>query len=194
MQLGIIEDVAADRARSAQFVRFVLDRQGICRAEFPMSAADAILVIRLGAMGDIIHALPAVASLKKSFPQRKLMWLVAPRWLPLLEGNPSIDELIPVERSSIISLGGSWRRLRTLRPGLAVDFQGLVKSAFLGRISGPKEFLGFARSIAREPLASFSYTRRIKKALDSVDPGDDGSPSTLILPAVPSTVEKLTNR
>lgn len=126
-----------------------------------MSAADAILVIRLGAMGDIIHALPAVASLKKSFPQRKLMWLVAPRWLPLLEGNPSIDELIPVERSSIISLGGSWRRLRTLRPGLAVDFQGLVKSAFLGRISGPKEFLGFARSIAREPLASFSYTRRI---------------------------------
>ncbi len=47
-----------------------------------------ILVIRLGAMGDIIHALPAVTSLKKSFPKRKLVWLVARKWVPLLEGNP----------------------------------------------------------------------------------------------------------
>jgi heptosyltransferase-1 len=126
-----------------------------------MNPTDAILVIRLGAMGDIIHALPAVTSLKQSFPQRKLIWLVAPRWLPLLEGNPSVDELIPVKRSSIGSLGGSWRKLRALRPGLAVDFQGLVKSALLGRISGPKEFLGFDRSVAREPLASAFYTHQI---------------------------------
>lgn len=126
-----------------------------------MSATDTILVIRLGAMGDIIHALPAAASLKQSFPERKLIWLVAPRWLPLLKGNPFIDELIPVRRNDIAAIAGSWRRLRALRPGMAVDFQGLVKSALLGRISEPKEFLGFERSVAREPLASFFYTRRV---------------------------------
>ena len=56
---------------------------------------DTTLVIRIGAMGDIIHTLPAVASLKASYPERRLLWLVAERWMPLLEGNPYVDELIP---------------------------------------------------------------------------------------------------
>ena len=116
-----------------------------------------ILAIRLGAMGDIIHALPAVASLKASFPQHKLSWLVAPRWMPLLEGNPAIDELIAFERSGLKELKVSWRRLRQKRFELAFDFQGLLQSAIAGRAARPKTFYGFSRSVARESHAAWFY-------------------------------------
>ena len=59
-----------------------------------------ILVVRLGSMGDVIHALPAVASLKHSFPHSRLSWVIKPRWAPLLEGNPYVDEIIPFIRSA----------------------------------------------------------------------------------------------
>ncbi len=123
---------------------------------------DEILVIRLGAMGDILHALPAVASLKLSFPNKKLFWLVARKWLALLEGNPYIDELIPFDRTDIASVIRLRRTLSHLRPGTAIDFQGLVQSALLGRLAHPRNFFGFDRLIAREPLASRFYTHRIK--------------------------------
>ncbi|MBV8551800.1 MAG: glycosyltransferase family 9 protein [Acidobacteriaceae bacterium] len=119
---------------------------------------NSILVIRLGAMGDIIHALPAVASLKRSFPGRKLTWVVARRWMPLLEGNPFIDELVPFERAGVGALWASWQRLRSIKPAIAVDFQGLLQSAFAGRIAQPEVFFGFDRSVAREPLAAWFYS------------------------------------
>jgi heptosyltransferase-1 len=117
-----------------------------------------ILVIRLGAMGDIIHTLPAAISLKKSFPHRKLSWLVAPRWLPLLEGNPYVDQVIPFDRTA---LGPSWRALNATKPGLAFDFQGLVQSALAGRAARPLRLFGFDQSVAREPLAAFFYSERV---------------------------------
>ncbi|MGA8029850.1 MAG: glycosyltransferase family 9 protein [Bryobacteraceae bacterium] len=125
------------------------------------ATSASILVIRLGAMGDIIHALPAVASLKKSFPRNRLAWLIAPRWTPLLEGNPFVDELIPFERGGVAALRDSWRRLRSLKPDLAFDFQGLVQSALSGRAAKPKCFFGFDQSVARERMASVFYTHRI---------------------------------
>ena len=51
------------------------------------------LIVRLGAMGDIVHALPAVASLKHSFPGSVLTWVVEPRWAALLEDNPFVDRV-----------------------------------------------------------------------------------------------------
>src|SRR5436190_22541420 len=82
-----------------------------------------ILVGRLGAMGDIIHTLPAVASRKHSLPGSHITWAVAPQWAPLLEGNVFVDRLIPVERTS---LRGLWRARQELRRhafDFAVDFQ-----------------------------------------------------------------------
>jgi heptosyltransferase-1 len=55
-------------------------------------------VIRLGAMGDIFHALPAVASLKQSFPHSELTWAVDQKWEALLEGNPFVDNVALVDR------------------------------------------------------------------------------------------------
>ena len=120
-----------------------------------------VLVIRLSAMGDIIHTLPAITTLKKSFPEQKLAWLAAPRWMPLLEGNPFIDELVPLDRRDPRHAWDTLRRLRSLKPELAFDFQGLFQSAAAGRLSRPKALYGFAKTVAREPFAAALYTHSI---------------------------------
>ncbi|HMD50870.1 MAG TPA: hypothetical protein VKG79_17280, partial [Bryobacteraceae bacterium] len=85
-----------------------------------------ILVVRLGSMGDVIAALPAVASLKSSMPQAWISWVIEPRWSVLLEGNPYIDAVIPFERRTFGSWRRVWSELRRERFDIAVDFQGLV--------------------------------------------------------------------
>src|ERR1700722_12487612 len=102
-----------------------------------------ILVVRLGAMGDVIHTLPAVASLKHSFPHSRVTWLIRPRWLPLLENNPYVDEAIPLERSVSASFAEAGR-LRARRFDLAVDFQGLMQTALLAAVVRPVKLVGFA--------------------------------------------------
>ncbi len=121
----------------------------------------AILVVRLSAMGDIVHTLPAAATLKKSFPERKLIWVVASRWMPLLQGNPFIDQIIPFDRVGLLPAKSAWRRLQDTHAAWAFDFQGLVYSALIGRAARPKVLFGFHSSVAREPLASLFYTCRV---------------------------------
>jgi heptosyltransferase I len=116
-----------------------------------------ILVVRLGAMGDVIHALPAVASLKHSFPHSRVSWLIRPRWMPLVEGNPFVDELIPLE-STVKSIAVTSRRLHAQRFNLAIDLQGLVQSAIATGISRADKIVGFHRSQAAEGLASLFYS------------------------------------
>ncbi len=124
----------------------------------PDSSQDSILMVRLGAMGDILHTLPAAASLKQSFPGRRLVWAMAPKWRPLIEGNPFIDEVISFDRRGSQSIWNCWRRLRGLRPSLAIDFQGLIQSALVSRTAGPKRLFGFSRPFVREALAAAFYT------------------------------------
>ncbi|MDQ2843435.1 MAG: glycosyltransferase family 9 protein [Acidobacteriota bacterium] len=119
---------------------------------------ETVLVIRLGAMGDVLHALPAVASMKLSFPRCTLVWLIAQKWLPLLAGNPYVDEIVPFDRAGIGSFWDLRRALRAVQPEIAIDFQGLLQSALAGRLAGAKKFYGFDRTVAREPLSSMLYT------------------------------------
>ncbi|HZS56936.1 MAG TPA: glycosyltransferase family 9 protein [Bryobacteraceae bacterium] len=121
----------------------------------------SLLVIRLSAMGDIIHTLPAITTLKRSFSDQRIAWLVAPRWMPLLVGNPFIDELIPLDRRNIGHARKTLRRVRALKADIAFDFQGLFQSALVGRLARPKALFGFSKSVAREPFASLLYTQRI---------------------------------
>jgi heptosyltransferase-1 len=121
-------------------------------------------------MGDIIHALPAVASLRDSFPGHRIHWVLAPKWRALLEGNPDVDELVPFDRSTLGGVLRSWRRLRAIQPEVAVDLQGLLQSALIGRASRPHEFFGWAANVAREPIASRLYKKRVlPKAAHVVD-------------------------
>jgi heptosyltransferase-1 len=142
-----------------------------------MSAAvesDAILVVRLGAMGDILHALPAATSLKLSFPRRKLTWVVDAAWTGLLHGNPHIDRIVSFERRRSDTWLPARRELRAWDYGCAVDFQGLIKSAVVARLSGARRVYGFARGEVRERPAAFLYTdevsstsvHRVDRALD----------------------------
>jgi lipopolysaccharide heptosyltransferase I len=128
-----------------------------------------ILVVRLSSMGDVIHALPAVASLKHSFPHSTLTWVIRPKWAGLLEGNPFVDKVIATERSA----GGAWaavRELRRERFDVVVDFQGLLQSALVAGLARADKKVGLHRSQAREGAAALFYsTAVLTKAAHRVD-------------------------
>jgi heptosyltransferase-1 len=127
----------------------------------PRHSGSLILVVRLGAMGDIIHTLPAVASLKHSFPGSQVTWAVEPRWAPLLEGNPFVDRVLLLDRRTRAGLARAWRELRADRFDLAVDFQGLIKSALVACAARTERIVGLAPSLAREPLAALFYSDKV---------------------------------
>lgn len=127
-----------------------------------------VLVVKLSAIGDVIHALPAVNYLKGRLPAAaKITWVVEPLSADLLRNNPLVDNLIVFKKKEIA--GGSFSELRKLLGQLfeqnyeaALDFQGLFKSAALCKVSNAKRVFGFAG--ARE-MAPLFYT-------DKVDTGD----------------------
>jgi heptosyltransferase-1 len=123
-----------------------------------------ILVVRLGAMGDIIHALPAVASLKHGFPGARVTWVVEPRWAPLLDANPFVDRVTPLRRGTARGILASWREIRSEGYDFAVDFQGLIKSAVTAACARPTRIFGFHRSEARERAAALFYSDEVSSA------------------------------
>lgn len=119
-----------------------------------------LLILRLSSMGDIVHALPAVAALRGAFPSAQLDWVVEEKWTPLLAGCPVISEVISQGRSVRATLA-LVRELRSRRYHMAVDLQGLYKSAALAWLSGAGRRVGLAASHAREPGAARFYTGRV---------------------------------
>jgi len=124
------------------------------------SSGPRILVVRLGAMGDVIHTLPAVASLKHSFPGSHLTWLIEAQWAPLLAGNPYVDSVAIFRRGSPRAWIRTWRKLRSGGFDFAVDFQGLVKSALAASMARPDRIFGFHQSQLRERAAALFYSNR----------------------------------
>jgi len=120
-----------------------------------------VLVIRLGSMGDVIHALPAVASLKHSLPHSSITWMIDPKWSVLLEGNPYVDSALFFDRRVFAGFRHAWRQLR--RPGFdfVVDFQGLIKSGVIASAARAERIFGFNWAAAREPAASWFYSNRV---------------------------------
>ena len=119
-----------------------------------------ILVVRLGAMGDILHALPAAASLRGS-GEARLTWAVKPQFRALLDGGGAADEIVEIRRESPRALLEALRALRRSRFDAAVDFQGLVQSALLARLSAAERVWGFSRERLREPAAALFYDERV---------------------------------
>ncbi|MGI8820054.1 MAG: glycosyltransferase family 9 protein [Chthoniobacterales bacterium] len=119
-----------------------------------MPPLKSILIIKPSSLGDIVHTLPAVAAIRDAHPRAEITWVVNPEWAPLLRGNRDINHVHLFPRSQFRLLGWSrgllpWlRHTRQLRPDAAVDFQGLLRSALIGRASGAPEFFGL--SDARE--------------------------------------------
>ena len=118
-----------------------------------------ILVIRLGAMGDILHTLPAVEMLYRQNPEARIYWIAEDRWHPLLVGHPALAGLLPFNRRSWNGLRATRRALRALEFDQAIDFQGLIKSALVAWQSGAARRLG--ASVTREGPAGWFYSENV---------------------------------
>ena len=124
-------------------------------------AEERFLILRMGALGDIVHTLPAVAALRESFPGAEIDWLVDRKWAPVLDGNPDVSRMIPIDRSSSRDVIATVRRLRAAHYSTALDFQSLYRSAILGRLSGAPRRVGFDSDYAREGGAALLYTEKV---------------------------------
>lgn len=122
---------------------------------------NRLLIVRLGSLGDLIHALPAAAALRRTYPAARIDWLVDRIHAPFLETVNGLSSVVVLEGRT----AGDWlnarRRLRERRYDVAADFQGLLKSAALARLSGAKRVVGFDRAALRERAASMFYTERV---------------------------------
>jgi lipopolysaccharide heptosyltransferase I len=128
------------------------------------------LLVRLGALGDIVHAIPVAAALRRRFPSARIDWLVSAKHREILDLVPVVDRRLVVNdrggARSGMSLVAAIRELRAARYDAALDLQGLVKSALIARGSGARRVIGFAAPHLREPLARVFYT-------EVHDPGGD---------------------
>lgn len=146
---------------------------------------ERILLVRLGALGDIVHGIPVAAALRRAFPSARIDWLVSARHREILDLVPAIDRRLVINDRPSSSAGGgapaaargaarggtsllqAIGELRRARYDVAIDMQGLIKSAVLARASGASRVVGFAASYVRERLARMAYT-------DVYDPGSRG--------------------
>jgi lipopolysaccharide heptosyltransferase I len=132
---------------------------------------NRLLIVRLGALGDIVHAIPVAAALRQAFESAKIDWLVSAAYREILGLVPVIDRLLVVNDRTAAKGGASLlsavRQLRLMRYDVAFDLQGLLKSALLARSSGARRVIGFSSSYARESLSRLFYT-------DVCDPGRGG--------------------
>lgn len=110
-----------------------------------------ILIVRLGAIGDVTNALVVANALKDADPEVSIGWAVHPLSLPLLEGHPSVDRVHVWPRK------GGLAGFRTLMKGIreaqydaAIDLQRLQKSTLIARLSGARRVIGFDRSRSKE--------------------------------------------
>lgn len=128
-----------------------------------------ILLIKPSSLGDIVHALPVLAALRRRWPRAHIAWLVGDAFAPLLDGHPLLDEVIRFDRRrfgrmwySPAAFVAFWRfvaQVRRRRFELVVDLQGLIRSGLLAWFSGAGRRVGFAA--AREGAWLF-YTQRVR--------------------------------
>jgi lipopolysaccharide heptosyltransferase I len=123
------------------------------------AATHKFLIVRLGSLGDVVHAIPVAAALRERFPSSRIDWLVDPRYVELLEHVRGIDAPIPVRlgRRPLAAMS-MLKALRRVSYTAALDLQGLVKSAMLARAVGAWRTIGFPRAHLREPMARHFYS------------------------------------
>jgi heptosyltransferase-1 len=132
-----------------------------------------ILIVRLSALGDIVHALPVLAAIKGATPDAQVDWLVEENYAPILALATGLNRRVIVRAGacretpdSIAFTGGAGylraaRYLRAQRYDLALDLQGLLKSAVWARASGARRVVGFDRAHLREELAASFYSESV---------------------------------
>ncbi|MCD9188652.1 MAG: lipopolysaccharide heptosyltransferase I [Pyrinomonadaceae bacterium] len=131
-----------------------------------------ILIVKLSSIGDIIHTLPAFAAIRKAFPSAEISWAVEKRSAEILRGNPLINNLIELDTRSLrggkiieeilLDAAKQLRELRKYSFDIALDFQGLLKSAAIAKLSRARKRAGFAKQNLREPASRFLLTETVE--------------------------------
>jgi heptosyltransferase-1 len=131
-----------------------------------------IAIIKLSAMGDIIHAMVALQYIKKTYPTLQIDWYVEEAFCGVLENNPHINEIVKLNLKSIKkSKSEILTQLKLINNysknsyDLVIDAQGLIKSSLVARFLG-KNRVGFSKDSIREKFASFFYTQKVQIAYD----------------------------
>ena len=126
-----------------------------------------IAIVKLSAMGDIVHAMITLQLIKNHLPNAKIDWIVEESFAGLLAYNPDIDHILPVNlkalKHSPTRLFSEIKRIKTYAQNsydIVIDLQGLIKSAVLSRMLGPAA--GFDRNSIREKAASFFYRQSFR--------------------------------
>ena len=137
-------------------------------------APRAIALVKLSALGDVVHATPVVEALADAFPAARLTWVVERRAAALLHDHPRLAEVITLDTrawravrapSAVLQLGRTLRelrqRLRGARFDVALDLQGLVKSGVVTAATGAPLRVGFAAGFRRERLNGLFTNRHV---------------------------------
>lgn len=127
----------------------------------PVQEGPRVLIVRLGAIGDVVNTLVLACAIRRNWPGAHIAWIVHPTPAPLLHGHPAVDDLIVLPRRGLHHWLRAVKRLRSGRYDLAIDAQRLAKSALLARLSGAPRVLGFDRNRCRE-LSWLFHSERIE--------------------------------
>jgi len=119
-----------------------------------------VLIVLFGAIGDVVRALPLLGRIRKGWPDAHIAWAVEPKSAPIVQGHPSLDEVILYDRSRAPwSVPSFVRRVRAGRFDLAIDLQRISKSGFVAWGSGARMRIGFHPSNTKEWNHLFSNIR-----------------------------------
>jgi lipopolysaccharide heptosyltransferase I len=126
---------------------------------------NRLLLVRLGSLGDVIHAVPAAAALRAAFPDVRIDWVTDPRYVAVLDLVEGLDRRIALDTRALMSgphsALGVLARLRHEHYDAVLDLQGLVKSAALARAASGRRTIGMSRQDLREPAAGLLYTESV---------------------------------
>jgi lipopolysaccharide heptosyltransferase I len=130
-----------------------------------------ILIVKLSSIGDVVHTLPTLAAIKKALPKAEISWAIEKRSAEILRNNPLLSRLIELDTKALRHkdlLGKTLKTahmqfsdLRASEFDLAIDFQGLLKSASIAKLSKAKKRYGFSKRNLREPASRVFLSKAI---------------------------------
>lgn len=140
---------------------------------FHAGSSPRIVIVKPSSLGDVIHTLPLLRTLRNEYPSAYIAWVLEGSFRELLDGNTDLDEVIVVHTkkwrrkinaTTFREIRKAIRRLRELRFDIAIDLQGLLKSGVITWITNAKVRLGFHKTDMRESINAIFLNKRADPA------------------------------